>query len=796
MADIAELGFKVDDNPLARAEDRLLKLPPAAAKAEAATDKFNKSAAAGTKSVNSLAAGTANATTMLLKFASGIMAAFSIAAIVSFTNAWTDLNSRVEIATGSIGLGISTMERLSDMARVTYSSLEQTAETYLRNATALRELGKTTSETLDYVEAVNNALVVSGAKGQRAESVMNALNKAMALGKLSGDNLNTVLESGGRITEVIAESLGVTTLQLRKLGTEGKITGDVIYKSLTGNLEKLRAEAESMPATIGDAFVLLNNGLMKMIGTFDQARGASSSVAEAIIMVADAMNSGAISVERLLSYAVGLAAVMGGAWVTSFVAANGVTLLLVGSLGLLRAALIRTGIGALVVLAGELVYQLFKVVDGADSVGDAFNRLKKSGIETWERIVSGGQFMYYSLESWANKIAALYLETWTDIQGAFFDMLSNISAATGIAIPGMEGWLDGMIASYRKSAEFAAAGEASAVKARDAWAGMFADKSTMDEIGAGAGQFEALKSQFGIIDKVKTATTELTDAQKKAAEGYAKIVEGANQFIKSQELEAQALGMATQQANALRYAQDLLNKAQEGGKSVTAAQRLELLGLASDMAAAEQATANLTFAYETGKATLGSFFSDMKSELMNGTSLWGSFAQAGINALSSLADKALSMAADGIWDMIFGGLKGALGGGAGGGMSGIGKGIAGAFSGGKLQFASGGYTGDGATDKVAGVVHGQEYVLNAQATQRIGVDTLDALNDNGSMTLKGGNDNAPQITFAPVTTISGLGLSLEEVNQLMRESEERQMNALPDVIQNINNDPRKRRSAS
>lgn len=43
-------------------------------------------------------------------------------------------------------------------------------------------------------------------------------------------------------------------------------------------------------------------------------------------------------------------------------------------------------------------------------------------------------------------------------------------------------------------------------------------------------------------------------------------------------------------------------------------------------------------------------------------------------------------------------------------------------------YMSGGYTGDGPVDQVAGVTHGREYVLNAAATARIGVAKLDALN--------------------------------------------------------------------
>lgn len=44
-------------------------------------------------------------------------------------------------------------------------------------------------------------------------------------------------------------------------------------------------------------------------------------------------------------------------------------------------------------------------------------------------------------------------------------------------------------------------------------------------------------------------------------------------------------------------------------------------------------------------------------------------------------------------------------------------------------FSEGGYTGNAPTDAVAGVVHGQEFVVNARATRRYGVDFLNTLND-------------------------------------------------------------------
>lgn len=47
-------------------------------------------------------------------------------------------------------------------------------------------------------------------------------------------------------------------------------------------------------------------------------------------------------------------------------------------------------------------------------------------------------------------------------------------------------------------------------------------------------------------------------------------------------------------------------------------------------------------------------------------------------------------------------------------------------------FSTGGYTGNMGVNDIAGVVHGQEFVLNAMATKRIGIENLNSLNNGGS----------------------------------------------------------------
>lgn len=210
-------------------------------------------------------------------------------ALVNYADTWSDLTSIVRVNIGEQEDAANVMSRLSDIARMTYSSMQQTAQGFAQNAFTLNALGKSTQEQLDYTEALNNALVVSGARGQRAQMVQDSLNRAMAEGSLRSQELQNVMNYGSRIAELLAENLGVNVTELRALAAEGKITSDVIYGSLVGSMEELAAQAETMPATIGDAFQLMRNAILQSVGVFDQTNGLSESLAENLVKVADAI---------------------------------------------------------------------------------------------------------------------------------------------------------------------------------------------------------------------------------------------------------------------------------------------------------------------------------------------------------------------------------------------------------------------------------------------------------------------------------------------------------------------------
>ena len=234
------------------------------------------------KDIGDTAEDVAGSFGILEKAALAFFAVFSFQKFAELTGVWTDLNARVARFAGTAEGTNVIMDRMMSIAQRTYAPLESISEIYLENAFALEQLGKSTEETLDYTEALTNALVVSGAKGQRQASVIAAMSKAMLEGKLAGDNWNTVLTTGGRVVEALVQETGKSLAELKVMASAGQLTGDTVFTALLNQLEQLREEADEMPATIGDAFIRLQNRLMQVVGQMDEKLGLSSAIVKGI----------------------------------------------------------------------------------------------------------------------------------------------------------------------------------------------------------------------------------------------------------------------------------------------------------------------------------------------------------------------------------------------------------------------------------------------------------------------------------------------------------------------------------
>lgn len=374
------------------------------------------------------------------------VAAAAAAASVAFgrmADEWSDLNSRLSNATGSIANGAAAMNRLQQVARSSYSSIAQTTEAYIAQATTLNALGVSTNKQLDLTETLNNALVISATRGDKARSVMENWSKAMALGSLRGENLNSVIANSPRLAQALADSMGVSVTSLRQMGEQGKITRAEML-NVTSQLEKLREEAGEMPATIADGMGILSDAVFQLVGRLDQTTGASSSFATMLIAVGDAITA---STAGILQFAQVAMASLGPSFESMGASINTVYV----ALAALFSGEVQNGLLAVAAIAGQtIVLAMNGLASAAKWVSDNFNtiiNLSKIwiGLQIATVVVGASRaFFAYARTIQAAAIAKTALATISKINIATLGLLAGVVLA-------VTGHLDGFIAKVEEA---------------------------------------------------------------------------------------------------------------------------------------------------------------------------------------------------------------------------------------------------------------------------------------------------------------------------------------------------------
>lgn len=280
MATLRELIIKVSANSssfqseIARASrmgaDYYKTMEQGGKKAAAASRETRRSLSdlnAELASVKSSAAGLAGA----------FAGAFATHQLIAFADTWNQMNGRLRLASTSSDDFASSQRTLMDISQRTGTSLEANTGLYSRIAQSLRAAGYASADVAKVTETVATSLKLSGASTEEASSVITQLSQALGSGVLRGEEFNAIMESGGRLAKLLADGLGTTVGGLRNMANNGELTTDKIIPLLT-NVQVLRKEFETLPASIGGSAQKVQNAFLAWVGGANDAVGASSSL--------------------------------------------------------------------------------------------------------------------------------------------------------------------------------------------------------------------------------------------------------------------------------------------------------------------------------------------------------------------------------------------------------------------------------------------------------------------------------------------------------------------------------------
>ena len=149
--------------------------------------------------------------------------------------------------------------KIIEISAGNFNKSQREATTEFANVYArLRPLGVELHQIKGVYEGFNAVAIASGATTEATRIAFMQLSQAIGSGRLAGDEFRSVSEQIPGVLIPIAKEMGVTVGELKKLGSEGKITSDVLINSLSGsfelNKEKIKELIAQQPAAKFKAF--------------------------------------------------------------------------------------------------------------------------------------------------------------------------------------------------------------------------------------------------------------------------------------------------------------------------------------------------------------------------------------------------------------------------------------------------------------------------------------------------------------------------------------------------------------
>lgn len=345
----------------------------------------------------------------LTKLLAGFATADFAKSVLDTADAMQSMNSQVRQVTSSETEYLSVQRQLLDVANRTRASLESTASLYVSTSRALKDYGYTQQEILKFTEATNNAMTIGGVGAQQQAAALMQLSQALGSGVLQGDEFKSIAEAAPILLDTIAEYMGKSRAEIKKLGSEGQLTADVIFKAISGASEKFGEQAAKMPMTMGQALTVFSNNWQSMVSKLLNDSGAMSGIAAIIKLIADNLN---LVVPIVAGFAVAVAAAVAPTLA-------------------LNLALLANPFGIVAVAIGTVIGLIAKFGDEIDVFGGGWSNLSDVIRAVWQIITETIGEAVGTVKSWFDGLTGWLNENVGGWSSLFERVMSVISSAIG-----------------------------------------------------------------------------------------------------------------------------------------------------------------------------------------------------------------------------------------------------------------------------------------------------------------------------------------------------------------------------
>lgn len=368
--------------------------------------------------IGSAASSAQGAVSLLNRALGTISVGFALNAIRSLSDASVGLRNKLKVLGDGTEDVNGVLNRLFDIANKGRQPVESITTLFQKGAIAANELGASQEDLFKFTEAVSNSLVLQGTSAEQSAGALLQLSQALGSGIVRAEEFNSILEGAFPLAQAAAKGIdaaGGSVARLRQLVITGKITSDVFFKGILSQFDELQRKAALTAPTVGQAFTVLRNNMVQMIGRFNDATGASSAVAKGILFIGQNIET---VTRAVLGLGIALSAVFAGRLLSSvqgffaLIAANPIA-----SLGIALAA----AVGLLIAFSDQITL----TQDGLVTLQDFILAIPEGLTAAFSELSGIFQESFNAVFSLFGELGSAFGETLAGMSEAFSVFIKN-----------------------------------------------------------------------------------------------------------------------------------------------------------------------------------------------------------------------------------------------------------------------------------------------------------------------------------------------------------------------------------
>ncbi len=241
-------------------------------------DRLQRELTQSTQSFNKAAQATRKFEGAINKAKAGLVAFFaaiSVQKLAQLSDAMTQFENRVKLATSSLVQQLAVQQQLFLVAQKTALPLEDVGQLYSRLRIAAEQLGASQRDLINLTETVGLALLASGTSAASAQGALLQLGQALNSPRVQAEEFNSLIDGMPNLLREVEKQLGLTAGGLKKFVTDGQLSNKKFFDAILASQKALTEQAKSSASTIEQANQRVANSFTSLIGSIDDKLGAS-----------------------------------------------------------------------------------------------------------------------------------------------------------------------------------------------------------------------------------------------------------------------------------------------------------------------------------------------------------------------------------------------------------------------------------------------------------------------------------------------------------------------------------------